>query len=334
MNILFINCFLISLVYNFGFINGYNWPQVFQQLRTQTISNHAFQIKRRSCIVLKMGRASAVRANTKARTDAAKMKLRDRYGKRVLMAIRVGGGTDPTVNRLLAQVIAEAKAADVPKEVITRNIEKHSQGSFNLKESLVEIYGLGGIGILVNLLTDNEVGAHQEINAIMKKKQDKSNPIAFFKIAATNAVAFQFTKKMFCYIRPKEQHSEDLKKQPISKVPISEDELLHIALNQGVEEYMIEDAEQARRHASSPGNDDESDGTVVISVDQKDQTAITAGLEQRGYSVHSQMRYKPLDGFKRVKAEDFEANQAFISALEELDDVDTIQHNTDLVNTL
>ena len=65
------------------------------------------------------------------------------------------GGPDPESNRQLAVVIAEAKAANVPKDVIDRNIEKASAAATaDFKESVFEFYGHGGVGILVNVLVN------------------------------------------------------------------------------------------------------------------------------------------------------------------------------------
>lgn len=102
-----------------------------------------------------MGRAAAVRAATKAKTDAAKGKNNGRFAKKIIMAVKAGG-PDPSVNRQLAQVIDDAKTAQVPKDIVTRNIEKaKAAATADYKQSVFEFYGFGGVGILVNVLTDN-----------------------------------------------------------------------------------------------------------------------------------------------------------------------------------
>jgi ribosomal protein L17 len=73
-----------------------------------------------------MGRAAAVRAATKAKTDGAKAKNNGRYAKKIITAVRAGG-PDPEQNRLLAQVMAEAQRKNVPKDIIKRNIDKASE---------------------------------------------------------------------------------------------------------------------------------------------------------------------------------------------------------------
>ena len=64
-----------------------------------------------------MGRAAAVRAATKSKTDAKKAKTNAVYGKKIIMAVKSGGPPDPVANRQLAEVIKQAKANSVPVDV-------------------------------------------------------------------------------------------------------------------------------------------------------------------------------------------------------------------------
>lgn len=64
-----------------------------------------------------MGRAAAVRAATKSKTDAKKAKTNAVFGKRIIMAVKQGGSPDPNANRMLADVVRQAKANSVPVDV-------------------------------------------------------------------------------------------------------------------------------------------------------------------------------------------------------------------------
>ena len=66
-----------------------------------------------------MGRAAAVRAATKGKTDAAKAKTNAVFGKKIIMAVKTGGSADPNANRALANVIKAATANSVPMDVRT-----------------------------------------------------------------------------------------------------------------------------------------------------------------------------------------------------------------------
>ena len=93
-----------------------------------------------------MGRAAAVRAATKGKTDAAKAKNNNRFAKKIIMTVK-DGGADPEKNRALGNVIAEAKVNNVPMDVIKRNIDKASAAdTADYAESLFEFMGAGGIG--------------------------------------------------------------------------------------------------------------------------------------------------------------------------------------------
>lgn len=71
-----------------------------------------------------MGRAAAVRANTKSKTDAAKAKTNGFYGKKLIMAVKQGGSPDPEANTMLRDVIKAAKANNVPVDVSTTKSTK------------------------------------------------------------------------------------------------------------------------------------------------------------------------------------------------------------------
>ena len=64
-----------------------------------------------------MGRAAAVRAATKSKTDAKKAKTNALFGKKIIMAVKQGGSPDPSANRALADVIKQAKSNSVPVDV-------------------------------------------------------------------------------------------------------------------------------------------------------------------------------------------------------------------------
>ncbi|EKX32466.1 hypothetical protein GUITHDRAFT_121359 [Guillardia theta CCMP2712] len=102
-----------------------------------------------------MGRAAAVRANKKGKTDAAKAKLYSRYGKMVTMCVKAGG-PDPVANVQLAKVLDQAKNAGVPKTNMDNAIKKaSSKDQADYKESSMEVYAHGGVGFVIDILTDN-----------------------------------------------------------------------------------------------------------------------------------------------------------------------------------
>lgn len=95
-------------------------PTQHQQQHQQPVVHNDVDMSmifRRQLGVLFMGRAAAVRASTKAKTDSAKAKTNGLYGKKIVMAVKQGGSPDPVANRMLADVIKQARINNVPVDV-------------------------------------------------------------------------------------------------------------------------------------------------------------------------------------------------------------------------
>lgn len=102
-----------------------------------------------------MGRAHEVRAASMAKTAAIKTKVYSRYGKEIYMAAKAGV-PDPDMNQGLKRKIAEAKANQVPADVIKRAIEKAKGSSTESYDSCrYEGFGPGDSTVIVDCLTDN-----------------------------------------------------------------------------------------------------------------------------------------------------------------------------------
>lgn len=102
-----------------------------------------------------MGRAHEVRAASMAKTAAMKTKIYSRFGKEIYMAAKAGV-PDPDMNLGLKRKIAEAKANQVPADVIKRAVEK-AKGSSNesYDPARYEGFGPGSATIIIECLTDN-----------------------------------------------------------------------------------------------------------------------------------------------------------------------------------
>lgn len=120
-----------------------------------------------------MGRAHEVRAAAMAKTAAMKSKLYSRYGKELYIAAKAGV-PDPEMNQSLKRKIAEAKANQVPADVIKRAIEKAKGGSNENYDSLrYEGYGPNGATIIIDCLTDNCNRTIASMNACFNKSHCK-----------------------------------------------------------------------------------------------------------------------------------------------------------------
>jgi YebC/PmpR family DNA-binding regulatory protein len=262
--------------------------------------NGAISAHRYRGMNLFMGRAAAVRAATKARTDGAKAKNNSRFAKKIAMAVKAGG-TDPVKNRQLAQVMADAKAANVPKDVVVRNIEKaNAAASADYKSSVFEFYGHGGSCLIVNVLTDNDNRASADVNLVAKKNELKG--------AAKNSVLFKF----------------DTKSRLNLQTMIDEDKLMELCLESGVDDY-----ELRTEVDGSPLNPQE-EGKCCVYVDLKDMAAMRDALREKGFELEASLAAVPKEGVVALNDEDFEKNMDAIDAFLALDDVDSVEHNIDM----
>ena len=92
----------------------------------------------------------------KEKNDAAKGKIFTIIGREIAVAVKEGGA-DPANNSRLRDVIAKAKANNMPNDTIERGIKRAAgdDGAVNYENVTYEGYGPGGIAIIVETLTDN-----------------------------------------------------------------------------------------------------------------------------------------------------------------------------------
>ncbi len=106
----------------------------------------------------------------KGRADAARGKVFSKIAKEMTVAARMGGG-DPDSNITLRMLVSKAKAVNMPNDNIDRAIKKGTGAldSGILEECMYEAYAPGGVGIIVEALTDNKNRAASEIRNVFTK---------------------------------------------------------------------------------------------------------------------------------------------------------------------
>ncbi|MFA5334404.1 MAG: YebC/PmpR family DNA-binding transcriptional regulator, partial [Candidatus Omnitrophota bacterium] len=157
--------------------------------------------------------------NKKAAADAVKGKMFTKATKEITVAAKDGGG-DPDTNPRLRFALAKAREVNMPKDNIEKAIKK---GTGELPgvvyETIVyEVYGPGGVAIMVEALTDNKNRASAEIKNILTRRGGN--------MAGAGSVSRLFHKKGLIVV---------------DKSKIDEDKLLDIALNAGAEDMITED---------------------------------------------------------------------------------------------
>jgi YebC/PmpR family DNA-binding regulatory protein len=124
----------------------------------------------------------------KERADAKRGKIFSRAAKEIISAVKVGGGSDPKSNVRLRTAILKAREVNVPNEIIERNIKKAaSADQADYSEITYELYGHGGVGLLVEIMTDNKNRISSDIRIATNKRGGT--------IASPGAVAFNFDRK-------------------------------------------------------------------------------------------------------------------------------------------
>ena len=157
----------------------------------------------------------------KEKNDAAKGKIFTMIGREISVAVKEGG-PDPTNNFKLAQVIAKAKANNMPNDTIDRGIKKAAgEGSaVNYEHITYEGYGPSGTAIIVKTLTDNKNRTAANVRSAFTKGNGS--------IGTPGCLSFMFDEKGQIII-DKEECDMDA------------DDLMMIALDAGAEDFSDEE---------------------------------------------------------------------------------------------
>ena len=157
----------------------------------------------------------------KEKNDAAKGKIFTIIGREIAVAVKEGG-PDPANNFKLAQVIAKAKANNMPNDTIERGIKKAAGdgNAVNYEHLTYEGYGPNGIAIIVETLTDNKNRTAANVRSAFTKGNGS--------IGTPGSVSFMFDKKGQIIIDKEE-------------CEMSADDLMMIALDAGAEDFSEED---------------------------------------------------------------------------------------------
>ena len=154
----------------------------------------------------------------KAAVDAKRGKIFSVISKEISLATR-DGGKDPEFNPRLRTLILKAKQANMPSDNIDRAIKKGAGelGGVTIEELLYEGYGPGGVGLIVEVTTDNKNRSASEVRSTFTK--------AGGNLAGAGALAFNFKRKGQILI---------------AREKIDEDTLTEIALENEAEDVIVE----------------------------------------------------------------------------------------------
>lgn len=228
-------------------------------------------------------------AKKKGANDAKKAAIFTKIGRKMAVAIKEGGSANPDNNSKLRDVIAEAKANNVPNDNIKRMIDRFSgdNGSVNYEANTYEGYGPSGIAVICETLTDNRNRTVADVRHYFDK----------FGAGLGNAgcVSWQFEQKGVIIIERGE---------------LDEDEVMMTALDAGADDFQA----------------DEDIFQVFTSPDEF--STVREALEAAGLTFASaEVEMVPSNSITLEKEEDMARMRKLLDALEENDDVQSVWHN-------
>jgi YebC/PmpR family DNA-binding regulatory protein len=226
----------------------------------------------------------------KGRQDEKRQRIWTRVVREIMVAARTGGG-DPTANPRLRLAIDKAKAANMPADTVKRNIDKATGNleGVSYEEIRYEGYGIGGAAIIVDTMTDNRVRTVAEVRHAFSKHGGN--------MGTEGSVAFQF------------KHCGQL----IFAPGTSEDKLMEVALEAGVEDVLVDD-----------------EGAIEVITSPADFEAVKNALEAAGLSADMAEVTMRAENAIELAGEEASKMQKLLDILEDLDDVQNVFHNASI----
>ena len=228
----------------------------------------------------------------KEKNDAKKGKVFTVIGREIVMAVKAGGA-DPNNNSKLRDVIAKAKANNMPNDTIDRGIKKAAgdAASVNYETLTYEGYGPSGVAIIVDTLTDNKNRTAANVRSAFTKGGGN--------VGTPGSVSYMFDKKGQIII-DKEECEMDA------------DELMMAALDAGAEDFS-----------------EEEDSYEVITAPD-DFSAVREALEALKIPMmEADVTMIPQTWVELSNEDDIKKLNRILDLLDEDDDVQAVYHNWD-----
>ncbi|WP_338631542.1 YebC/PmpR family DNA-binding transcriptional regulator [Clostridium baratii] len=225
----------------------------------------------------------------KGKMDAKRGKIFTKIGKELMVAVK-NGGPSPESNAKLRDVIAKAKAANMPNDTIQRSIKKAAgeTSSVNFEKNVYEGYGPSGVAVIVEALTDNKNRSAGNIRSAFTKGGGN--------MGTTGCVGFMFQEKGEIVIE---------------KGDLDEEEVMMMALDAGAEDFQAEDE------------------VFVVYTEPDSFGEIREALEGNGLEfLEAGVKMIP-DTTSELNEEDAKKFQKMLDLLEDDDDVQEVYHNAE-----
>ena len=226
----------------------------------------------------------------KEKNDAKKGKIFTVIGRELVMAVKAGG-PDPNNNSKLRDVIAKAKANNMPNDTIERGIKKAAgaDSADNYEKAVYEGYGPNGVAIIVETLTDNKNRTAGNVRNAFTKGNGS--------IGTQGCVSYMFDQKGQIII-DKEECEMDA------------DEIMMLALDAGAEDFNA------------------SEDAAEITTDPENYSAVVKAMEEKGYEILSDdLAMVPMTTTRLTDPDQLKLMGKLLDALEDNDDVQNVWHS-------
>jgi YebC/PmpR family DNA-binding regulatory protein len=228
----------------------------------------------------------------KGRQDEKRGKIWTRLIKEITVAARMGGG-DADANPRLRLAVDKASDANMPKENVTRAIQRGTGtlDGVNYEEIRYEGYGINGAAIIVDCMTDNRIRTVAEVRHAFNKYGGN--------MGTEGSVAFMF------------KHCGQLFYAPGT----NEDAVMEAALEAGAEDVVTDE-----------------EGGIEVITGPNDFATVKTAMESAGFKAEmAEIAMKPATETE-FTGEDAIKMQKLLDALENLDDVQEIYTNAIIIN--
>ena len=233
----------------------------------------------------------------KEKNDAKKGKIFTIIGREITVAVKEGGA-DPENNSRLRDVIAKAKANNMPNDTIERGIKKAAGdiGNVNYEEVTYEGYGPNGTAIIVKALTDNKNRTASNVRNAFTKGSGS--------VGTQGCVSYMFDEKVQIIISKEEMDDNNIEMEA--------DDIMMLALDAGAEDF----------------SEEEDSYEIITSPD--DFSAVREALEKEKLPMASaEVTMIPQNYVTLTDENDIRQLQRTLDLLDEDDDVQDVYHNWD-----
>ena len=244
----------------------------------------------------------------KGKADAAKGRIFTKLGREIAVAAKTN--PNPDTNSKLADIIAKAKAANMPNDNIQRSIKKAS-GEMNgadYKELTYEGYGVAGSAVIVVTLTDNINRTAGDVRAILGKHGGQ--------LGQNGCVSYNFDNKGYIVIE--------------RTVELDEDTMTEYALEAGADDVVVSD--DVYEIFTTP----ETFSDVRKYLEAKNAELMAAAPKKRNEEEEPKIRFIQAEVAMipqnriTLPADKVATFEKMLDALEDHDDVQNVYHNVDL----